>query len=127
MPIKDPILKNAYARKRWQTRRDEWFAGKKCAHCGTSEGLTIHHRNKSDKVTHRIWCLSYERIEEETAKCDVLCLHCHMALHAVERTLGVGPGKGTMYWRGCRWEAGREARNEYQREWREKQKALATL
>lgn len=58
-----------------------------CVSCGEGEPekLTFHHRNPQSKkfevsdaprATHSI-----SRVHDEIAKCDILCLDCHAALH----------------------------------------------
>jgi hypothetical protein len=62
--------------------------GGKCEKCGYDRNyaaLSFHHRDSSLKkftldlqnITNRKW----ERILEELAKCDLLCMNCHFSLH----------------------------------------------
>jgi 5-methylcytosine-specific restriction endonuclease McrA len=53
--------------------------GQRCAHCGTSEQLEIHHRDRDAKVSHRICSWSPARQRVELAKCEFLCRGCHIA------------------------------------------------
>lgn len=61
-----------------------------CKHCKCSDYkcLTFHHRNADEKefeIPIGLHRYSYEKILKEAHKCDVLCLNCHMKLHAEER------------------------------------------
>lgn len=64
-----------------------------CIHCGESDPvcLTFHHRDPSEKdldVARGVRkCWSFDRINKEIAKCDVLCCNCHAKEHAKLRRL----------------------------------------
>lgn len=62
--------------------------GGRCSKCGYDKcirSLSFHHRNPSDKK----FCLSmrelsnhtWEKIQQEADKCDLLCMNCHHELH----------------------------------------------
>ena len=70
--------KNAYQLAWMQKRRAKWFEGKVCGVCGTIEQLELDHVDPKLKVHHAIWSWSWKRIEEETAKCQVLCHQHHV-------------------------------------------------
>jgi len=57
-----------------------------CETCGYSKcaaALDFHHRDKLDKefTISQAIDLSWERIEAEIEKCDVLCRNCHAEEH----------------------------------------------
>ena len=57
-----------------------------CAHCGTKENvseLQFHHVDRSSKDFNisRARSHSWKKIEEEMAKCIVLCRECHINEH----------------------------------------------
>jgi hypothetical protein len=72
------------ALKRWLS---EYKSTLQCIKCGENHPacLEFHHRNPKEKkfeVTRAVNCLlSKERVLEEIAKCDVLCVNCHRKLH----------------------------------------------
>lgn len=103
--------------RQWrQKRRDEFFADKDCADCGSTDDLQLHHVDNTDRLTSA-WLRSPERLAEELAKCVILCRKCHMeGRHG--RVLKHGTKK--CYDKGCRCEECREASAEYKREWRRK-------
>ena len=59
--------------------------------CGESHpaALQFHHRNPAEKtievsaVLRRGW--SIKKLDEEIAKCDVICANCHLKLHWNEK------------------------------------------
>lgn len=77
MPYKDPEAQREYQRQWIAARRAKWFEGKACIDCGGTDDLELDHRDPTQKVSHRIWSWSWERIEAEAAKCDVRCHDCH--------------------------------------------------
>lgn len=104
MPYKDPEARREYLRKyqrEWiAARRAEFFAGKACVDCGSTEQLELDHVNPAEKEHHAIWSWREDRREAEIAKCVVRCRECHTERHAAERRCcGI---KG--YERGCRCE-----------------------
>lgn len=71
--------------------------GGKCKICGydkNSAALCFHHRNPSIKsfglslreCSNRSW----EVLEKEASKCDLLCSNCHMEIHHPRLTKKVG-------------------------------------
>ena len=113
MPIKDPerrkikqaeysknyyeknkeqvIKRNRYRKKTLSAEFAEYKATKCCTKCGESHPATLdfHHveYRPSNKKVHKLvqdghW---WKRIEEEIAKCVVLCSNCHRILHHEER------------------------------------------
>lgn len=68
--------------------------GGKCAHCGWNawpEGLSLHHLNpahKDPKYAQLVRTATWDKVETELQKCVMLCLCCHIGLHANRITLG---------------------------------------
>lgn len=80
---------NADVLLRGQDKRKRAIAvmGGKCMDCGYDRyygALDFHHRDPADKdpsfANLRGW--SWERIEKEIAKCDLVCRNCHAERHA---------------------------------------------
>jgi hypothetical protein len=85
MPYADPNRQREYARKWKARRRDEWFADKYCAVCGTTSNLELDHIDSASKVSHKIWTWTQSRRDEELAKCQVLCKKHHQEKSAAGR------------------------------------------
>lgn len=87
MPYASLAVQREYQRRWKAERRAEFLAkrGNKCEKCGVIENLEFHHRNKDEKLSHRIWTWSRQRIEEELRKCDLLCVDCHFSETVKER------------------------------------------
>jgi len=81
MPYKDREVQRRIQREWLANRRAEWLAGKACVICGTTNDLEVHHRDRSEKATHRVWSWSQKRREAELAKCEVRCRRCHFEDH----------------------------------------------
>jgi hypothetical protein len=89
-----------YLGGRYRERKDRLDAIKLergCASCGYNRcvaALTFHHRDPAEKAfkigSGQISSRSWEKIEAEVEKCDVLCANCHAELHAAERLEAVG-------------------------------------
>lgn len=77
MPYRNPDERRQYQREWVARRRAEWFAGKTCWRCGSTDDLQIDHRDPRDKVTNAIWSWATPRRDAELAKCQVLCKPCH--------------------------------------------------
>lgn len=74
--------------------------GGKCMLCGYDKNysaLSFHHRNPDEKENtldlRNLSNSSWEKIEKELKKCDLLCLNCHMEHHNPEHKKLVG-GEG---------------------------------
>lgn len=93
----------AYQRRWMAARRAEFFAGKSCEKCGSSDRLELDHLDPGQKEEHRIWSWSDDRRAAELAKCRVLCRDCHVKRHADERRKPLRHGTANAYKkRGCR-------------------------
>jgi len=62
-----------------------------CGSCSSKEDLEFHHRDRSQKLNHRIWSWRRVRIETELAKCELLCRTCHGVETAKERAYYTSP------------------------------------
>jgi len=83
--------------KRVKTNRDnrairrkylfDYKSSHPCVVCGMSDPrcLDFHHRESGDKDSELSLavarCWSFERIDAEIAKCDVVCSNCHRIIH----------------------------------------------
>ena len=104
IPLKDRAAKAAYMRKyyhqnkhkfnvRYRENRALLVSYKKtcrCADCGETDFrvLEFHHRDPSTKtraITKMMGGYTWQRIQEEIAKCDVLCANCHARRHYNEK------------------------------------------
>lgn len=90
MPYKDPEARREYARKWMAARRAEWFDGKVCVDCGTTERLELDHVDPATKIHHCVWSWAKARREAELAKCVARCHDCHLAKSIAEGDLGAG-------------------------------------
>lgn len=88
MPYKDRQRHNEYTRKISAQRRADWFAGKACEECNSTEDLQLDHRDPKTKVDHRVWSWSKERRDSELAKCRPLCRPCHVEKSSTEQPQG---------------------------------------
>lgn len=79
MPFKNPAKKMEYQREWYASRRLKGIGllGGKCVQCGATENLEFDHIDPAMKSNHRIWSWSWARINEELAKCQLLCVSCH--------------------------------------------------
>lgn len=76
-----------YRRQWMRNRRLEFFTGKVCVLCSSSEKLELDHINPADKITHSIWSWTESRRLVEISKCQVLCKECHKAKTAKENSI----------------------------------------
>lgn len=72
-------------RAKWRVRVTAYLGGK-CAGCGATVDLHIHHRDRSKKLyfLSRIWTHKWEKQKAELDKCELRCQSCHKKLHAAE-------------------------------------------
>lgn len=66
------------------------YLGGRCIKCGYDKcvgSLVFHHRNPKTKefTISGNHCKSWESIQRELDKCDLLCTNCHHELHYLER------------------------------------------
>lgn len=86
-----------HANKLWTELRkqkkqwiDDYKQGKKCLLCPEHDPICLdfHHRDPSAKefvISLGVARASLQRIQNEIAKCDLICSNCHRKLHAKER------------------------------------------
>jgi 5-methylcytosine-specific restriction endonuclease McrA len=92
MPFKDPKKKEAYQReydgKRYEKAAKELRErlGGKCVECGATTNLHFDHIEKKDKKfpIMYFWKLKGPEMDEELAKCRLLCQPCHIKRHAAK-------------------------------------------
>ena len=121
MPYADRVVKQAYQRQWVAKRKARRLGGIRCVICGGYDGVQPHHRDKSTKVSHRMWSWSWTRIEAELAKCDFRCQSCHTDYHAAERRVHYDHGSNLRYTkRGCRCRLCKTAHAEAARDYRER-------
>jgi len=82
---------------KYRERRDFMivFLGGKCAGCGTTDDLDVHHKNPAEKsfAVSKFWSIAWERLVLELSKCELRCRNdCHK--------------RETRTWRSRRWEPG---------------------
>ncbi|MEU0858430.1 HNH endonuclease [Streptomyces griseofuscus] len=77
MPYKDPEKQREFQRVWVAARRREYFDGKACVQCGSTDQLELDHVDPAVKVSHRIWSWADGRRHTELAKCQPLCFSCH--------------------------------------------------
>lgn len=87
-----------YQRRRYAQRLEESLArlGGVCSVCGTTENLEFHHVDQATKfkdVTEMLSKYSQARIDEELAKCVLLCKAHHEPHTAVQNAVGHGGGR----------------------------------
>lgn len=78
MPYKNKDDLRTYQRNWMRKRREEYFKGKVCVNCGSSNNLELHHIDPDKKFTHKIWSYNSQIREVELAKCIPLCHDCHL-------------------------------------------------
>ena len=98
---------NEYHREYKAARRAEWFAGKSCVECDSSEDLQADHidpagKSPHIKISHNVWSWSKEKREAELAKCQVLCESCHKKKTSEWWAAQRQHGAETLYRLGCR-------------------------
>jgi hypothetical protein len=86
MPYKDPAKQRAAQLRHVTEKRRLALVGRHCERCGTTDELEFHHLDPADKISHRIWSWSWERIAKELEKCEMLCAPCHRERHMEMRT-----------------------------------------
>lgn len=65
------------------------YKGGKCTRCGYSkcmQALTFHHRRPGTKefTISGAHCRRWRKLLKELDKCDLVCLNCHVEIHAKE-------------------------------------------
>jgi 5-methylcytosine-specific restriction endonuclease McrA len=104
---RDILKKRAYQLRYIQERRAAWLeANGPCSICGSWLDLEVDHINREDKISHKVWSWSEDRMLEELLKCQALCRICHAAKTGAEnsaaRSKPVVHGIQGGYRKGCR-------------------------
>lgn len=108
--MKDLESKRKYQREWVAARRAEFFEGKSCANCNSTNRLELHHLNPEEKIGHAIFSWSKERRDIEIAKCQILCNKCHREETSKQQRTAIH-GSIRMYRRyKCRCEPCRQAK-----------------
>jgi hypothetical protein len=94
-----------YQRRRYAARLEASLAklGGRCSVCDSTEALEFHHVDQATKfadVTYMLSKYSQARIDEELAKCVLLCKEHHR--HETTRQVSVEHGGGVAGKRDCR-------------------------
>jgi 5-methylcytosine-specific restriction endonuclease McrA len=81
-----------YLKRRYNERWPLAIAllGGKCRHCGATERLEFDHidpKTKSFQISDRIAQLSWDKIQAELSKCQILCTVCHSEKHRNDKVL----------------------------------------
>lgn len=128
MGHKDIEAKREYQRRWMAQRRAEWFEGKSCVDCDSTEELELDHVDPTTKVDHRVWSWTRERREAELIKCVARCRDHHQRKTAEEnreRNGGSRHGTDARYSKyGCRCDPCRAARAEKKAATRARRKEL---
>lgn len=105
MPYKDLKKQREYQRQWMAKRRSEFFAGKACCHCGSTEKLELDHIDRTTKISHNIWSWTEEKRNKELDKCQILCYTCHKGKSRIFDIKQAVHGGYSMYWtHDCRCE-----------------------
>jgi hypothetical protein len=121
MAYKDKQKQIDYQRLWIAKRRQFYFEGKVCVHCGTNENLELDHIDSSTKTSHNIWSWSEDRRNAELAKCQVLCRLCHQGKSFVMDRYHAPHGSSSMYSKhGCRCDICREGKAKADKKFRSK-------
>lgn len=95
----DEQTKSLHRARTWQRGEDRkqrliQMAGGSCCKCGynkCSRSLSFHHRNPEKKSfsldSRNIHAKKWKDLLKELEKCDLMCLNCHMELHAQEESI----------------------------------------
>ena len=69
-----------YIKERTRRRRAEALEGKSCVRCGSTKSLEFDHIDPKTKApdARSMFSFSEKRLQEELAKCQILCHACHV-------------------------------------------------
>jgi len=82
MPYKNKEKQRQYQNKWAKNRREKWLLDNgPCVICGSWENLEVHHKDPTQKESHKIWTWCEERRLVELIKCEVRCSDCHNDAH----------------------------------------------
>lgn len=115
MPYKNPAKRMEYQREWYAARRAKGIEllGGKCVLCGATEELELDHIDPATKFTHRIFSYNWNKINEELAKCQLLCVPCHFekTLVFISTAGGTWATRRNHHKKGCGCRACREMRS----------------
>lgn len=86
---KHPELRRQYNNE-WRAKQrklyEEYKSSVGCKYCGETHPacLDFHHRNPEEKTANISFLIrnrSFESVQDEIKKCDVVCSNCHRKLH----------------------------------------------
>lgn len=113
-----------YMLKRYHRRRSDSIEklGGKCVVCGTTDNLEIDHIDRSTKTMDisGLWSCNIQRYETELKLCQLLCEAHHK--EKTSRESSVPHGGGVSGKRNCKCEPCRLRKNEYMRNWKQRNK-----
>jgi 5-methylcytosine-specific restriction endonuclease McrA len=114
--------------KRYHSRRKEAivFLGNCCVLCGSTDELELDHINPENKAFSiaKLWGCKKQKFWDEIKKCQLLCKSCHIKKTLLEQDkLSAREKHGHIScYRYCKCSLCRNAKNEYMREWKRKNK-----
>lgn len=87
---------------RYERRKAEAIRslGGRCAHCGSTHALEFDHIDPVAKlftIARKLAGVSDARLQEELAKCQLLCFDCHLVKTKSEGHGGGKPGEGSNF------------------------------
>jgi hypothetical protein len=77
MPYADKTKQVEYQRQWLKRRRQRFMSLIGPCRCGATENLELHHVDRSEKTSHKIWSWTPEKLRREMRKCIALCRDCH--------------------------------------------------
>lgn len=124
-----------YMKARYHRRRSEWVGrlGDKCNNCGSDQDLQFDHidrKTKSFDVGKALAGWSFDRLEKEMVKCQLLCRSCHVRKTNLNGDHGKGITKHGTYWMyrkyKCRCNPCVEANSLKLKEWKQKSRGCSS-
>lgn len=123
MPIKD-MARYMADRRKHNRQRSIIFLGGKCQRCGSVHNLEIDHINRKDKcftLSGKGLDFTWNKIEAELVKCQLLCQNCHLVKSYEAGDLTKSQhGSYRKYQSGCRCHLCRKVPRDTARRYRKK-------
>lgn len=129
---KDKEYMRQYMAKRYKRRKAAAIEqlGGKCVYCGSTEDLQFDHIDRNTKsftIARELDSVSEKRLQEELAKCQLLCPPCHE--EKTLQDLGRQSAKNThgtlSSFKYCKCSLCKKAKADYMKEWHQKNKSQA--